>query len=179
MPNPEKGEILWVGTIHPAPFHQMILFGNWGIRDGRLPRLEMPMSAHAITLHLEAPLYDYFRQRAENKHRTLEAELLETVEAAGPKAQALPTALARAVAELPGLDDQALWRVARDHLPRQAAAELEALNLKQQREALNTGEEEALDRLIEAYERFLLLRAEAASLLHRRGHDVSELIDPG
>ncbi len=137
------------------------------------------MSAHAVTLHLEAPLYDYFRQRAEHKHRSLEAELLETVEAAGPQAQELPPALARAVAELPGLDDEALGRVARDHLPQPAAAELEALNLKQQREGLSRTEEDALDRLTEAYERFFLLRAEAASLLRRRGHDVSELIGLG
>lgn len=73
------------------------------------------MSAHAVTLHLERPLYDYFRQRAERQRRSLEAELLETVEAAGPKTQALPEPLAQAVAELPGLDDEALWRVARDH----------------------------------------------------------------
>lgn len=109
--------------------------------------------------------------------QAIEVEL--TVEAAGPQAQELPPALARAVAELPGLDDVALWRVARDHLPQPAAAELEALNLKQQREGLNRSEEDALDRLTEAYERFLLLRAEAASLLRRRGHDVSELVGPG
>jgi len=137
------------------------------------------MSAHAVTLHLEGPLYDYFRQRAEGKRRSLEAELLETVEAAGPKAQELPAALAQAVAELPELDDEALWRVARDHLPRQAAEELEALNLEQQRRGLSNAEEAELDRLISAYERFLLLRAEAASLLRKRGHDVSELIGPG
>ncbi len=137
------------------------------------------MSAHAVTLHLDKSLYDYFRQRAEHKRRSLEAELLETVEAAGPKAQELPAALAQAVAELPGLDDEALWRVARDHLPRSAAKELEALNLKQQRGGLSRVEEVALDRLVEAYERFLLLRAEAASLLRRRGHDVSELIGAG
>ncbi len=137
---------------------------------------QMPMSAHAVTLHLESSLYDYFRQRAEHKQRSLEDELLETVEAAGPKAQELPESLAQAVAELPELADEALWRVARDPLPREAAAELEALNLKQQREGLSRSEEAALDRLIDAYERFLLLRAEAASLLRKRGHDVSELI---
>lgn len=136
------------------------------------------MSAHPVTLHLEGPLYDYFRQRAQYKRRSLEAELLETVEAARSKEQELPAALAQAVAELPGLDDEALWRVARDHLPRPAARELEALNLKQQRGALNREEEVALQRLTVAYERFLLLRAEAASLLRKRGHDVSELIGP-
>ncbi len=136
------------------------------------------MSAHTVTLRLEGPLYDYFRRRAEHKHRSVEAELTEAVETLAPKARELPIALARAVAELPALDDDALWRVARDHLPRQAAAELEALNFKQQREGLDRAEEETLDRLVGSYERFLLLRAEAASLLRRRGHDVSELIGP-
>lgn len=134
------------------------------------------MSAHAVTLHLEETLYDYFRRRAEGRRRSLEDELLETVEAARPKSQELPTALAQAVAELPKFDDEALWQVARDHLPRQAAEKLEKLNLKQQREGLSRSEEAALDRLTASYERFLLLRAEAASLLRKRGHDVSELI---
>ncbi len=137
------------------------------------------MSAHSVTLNLEESLYDYFRRRAERRRHSLEAELLETVEAAGPKAQKLPVAMAKAVAELPGLDDKALWQVARDHLPRHAAEELEALNLKQQRDGLDRAEADTLDRLIEAYERFLLLRAEAASLLRKRGHDVSELIGSG
>ena len=140
---------------------------------------EVPKIAHAVTLHLEESLYDYFRRRAEHKRRSVEAELLETVAAAGPQTQDLPAALAQAVAELPALEDEALWKVTRDHLPRQAAEELEALNLKQQREGLARAEEEALDRLTGAYERFLLLRAAAASLLRRRGHDVSELIGPG
>lgn len=134
------------------------------------------MSAHAVTLHLEETLYDYFRRRAEDKRRSLEAELLETVEAARPKSQELPTALAQTVAELPKFDDEALWQVARDHLPRQAAEKLEELNFKQQREGLDHSEEAALDRLVASYERFLLLRAEAASLLRKRGYDVSELI---
>ncbi len=136
------------------------------------------MNAHTVTLRLEGPLYDYFRQRAERKRRSLEAVLLEAVEAVGPMAQELPAALARAVAELPRLDDEALWRVARDHLPRTTSIELETLNLKQQRDGLDRSEEETLDRLTGSYERFLLLRAEAASLLKRRGHDVSELISP-
>ncbi|MEM7584581.1 MAG: hypothetical protein AAF560_14420 [Acidobacteriota bacterium] len=136
------------------------------------------MSAHAVTLHLDASLYDYFRKRAEDKRHSLEDELLATVEAAGPKSLELPPALAAEVAELPRLEDEALWTVARDHLPRQAAEQLETLNHKQQREGLSRTEEDTLGQLTRAYERFLLLRAEAAALLKSRGHDVTELVTP-
>ncbi len=135
------------------------------------------MPAQAITLHLPGSLYDHFKERAKRARRSLEAELLKAVEAAGPESDELPPQLARAVSELHELDDEALWRVARDHLPRKAAHELEALNHKQQREGLSSAEEETATRLVEAYERFLLLRAEAAGLLQERGHDVSVLVD--
>ena len=97
----------------------------------------------------------------------------------GTEPEDLAPQLARAVRELRELDDEALWRVARDHLPREAARELEALNHKQQREGLSPSEEEKAARLAEAYERFLLLRAEAAGLLQERGHDISSLASGG
>ena len=135
------------------------------------------MSAEAVTLHLPGSLYDHFKERAKRARRSLEAELLKVVEAAGMDSQEdLPPQLARAVGDLRELDDEALWRAARDHLPREAAEELESLNHKQQREGLSVAEEETLDRLAEAYDRFLLLRAEAAGLLQERGHDISRLV---
>lgn len=134
------------------------------------------MPAQAVTLHLPGTLYDHFEQRAKRARRSLEAELLKAVEAARTEPEELPPQLARAVNELRELDDQALWRVARDHLPRDSAHELEALNHKQQRDGLSSTEEETLNHLVEAYERFLLLRAEAAGLLQERGHDVSVLL---
>jgi len=134
------------------------------------------MPAQAVTLHLPGSLYDHFKERAKRARRSLEAELLKAVEAARTEPEELSPQLARAVSELQQLDDEALWRVARDHLPRDAARELEALNHKQQREGLSSAEEETLTHLAEAYERFLLLRAEAAGLLQERGYDISVLV---
>lgn len=119
--------------------------------------------------------HEHFKERAQRAQRSVEAELLKVVEAYGPESDELPPQLARAVNELHELDDEALWRIARDHLPRAAAQQLETLNHKQQREGLSAAEEETLAHLAEAYERFLLLRAEAAGLLQERGHDVSVL----
>ncbi len=134
------------------------------------------MSAQTVTLHLPGSLYDLFKERASRARRSLEAELLEVVEAAGAVAEALPPQLAKAIRDLHELDDEALWRVARDHLPREAAQELEALNHKRQREGLTSAEEERANGLSEAYERFLVLRAEAAGLLQERGHDITDLL---
>jgi len=136
------------------------------------------MPAQTVTLHLPGSLYDRFKERAKRARRSLEAELLRVVESAGSESEELPPNLERAVRELQELDDEALWRVARDHLPRDTARELEALNHKQQREGLTAAEEETLTRLAEAYDRFLLLRAEAAGLLQERGHDISSLASP-
>lgn len=135
------------------------------------------MPAQTVTLQLPGSLYNHFKERAKRARGSLEAELLKVVTAAETEPGELPPQLARAVADLRELGDEALWQVARDHLPHKAALELEALNHKQQREGLNSVEEGALNDLAETYDRFLLLRAEAAGLLQDRGHDISVLID--
>lgn len=137
------------------------------------------MAAQAITLHLPGPLYERLKRRAEERHRTLEAEILDAVATAGSASEQLPPELDEVLAALPNLDDDALWQAARDRLPEEATAELEALSLKQQREGLTPGEQETRDRLLHGYERILLVRAEAAALLQRRGHDVSGLLTGG
>ena len=135
------------------------------------------MSAQAITLHLPGSLYDLFRRKAQQSHRSVEAVLLEAVTAAAPEGDDLPPDLARALSQLSSLDDRSLWLAARDRLSDTALAELETLNLKQQREGLTEDETERLAELARGYERVILLRAEAASLLQERGHDISVLVD--
>lgn len=142
------------------------------------------MPAQTVTLRLPGSLYDHFEARAKRSRRSVETEILRAVEAAGVETEEwprslLPQSLEEAVQDLSELDDAALWQVARDHLPADAAREMEALNHKQQREGLSPAEDEKLDRLTRAYERFLLLRAEAVGLLQERGHDVSVLASVG
>lgn len=133
----------------------------------------------AIILNLPGPVYERLKRRAEARHRTLEAEILDAVASTSPTSAELPTELREVVAALPELDDDALWQAARDRLPEEAAAELETLNLKQQREGLTERERETRDRLLRGYERVLLVRAEAVALLQSRGHDVSTLLTGG
>ncbi|MEE8526218.1 MAG: Arc family DNA-binding protein, partial [Thermoanaerobaculia bacterium] len=65
------------------------------------------MNAQAVTLHLPADLYDLFRRRARETHRSLETEILEVVSTAAPKTEELPAELARALEDLKELDDEA------------------------------------------------------------------------
>ena len=134
------------------------------------------MTVQSITVNLPSALYNRLKRRAEQTRRTVEAELLEVVATAVPIADELPPDLAEAISPLALLDDEALWRAARSHLPAEAASQMEELHLKRQREGLSEAEQQTLAGLVRQYERAMLVRAQAAALLKQRGHDVSELI---
>jgi hypothetical protein len=55
---------------------------------------------------------------------------------------------------------------------------LEELHLKKQREELTARETQTTKTLLRRYERFMLVRAQAAAILQERGHDISGLIQP-
>ena len=133
------------------------------------------MTAHAVTLHLTPPLYDHFRDRAEQRRRSLEAEILEVVKSAVPD-ETLPEDLERELAGLEALNDDALWRVADSRLSQEESVRLEALTSKQKTEGLSDAEREAQSWLLDQYQRRMLLRATAANLLKNRGHDISVLL---
>lgn len=137
------------------------------------------MPAHAVTLHLPETLYERFRQRAEWTRRSLETELLEVVaSAAAPTEAELSPELIQAVDALEGLQDVELWQLARTTMSREASQELEALHFKQRDEGLSEAEDIARAKLIQEYEKTMLIRAQAARLLKDRGHDISVLLAP-
>jgi hypothetical protein len=134
------------------------------------------MAAHPVTLRLPEPLYAHFQSRARQTRRTLEAELLDAVATVAADEEQLPQDVARAITDLEFLNDEELWRVARNRLSDKTRSHLEALNLKQQREALTPAEQVTLEQLVHQYDRAVLIRAEAARLLKERGQDPSELL---
>jgi hypothetical protein len=121
-------------------------------------------------------LYDRLESRANRAYRTVEDELLQVVATAVPVGDELPADLDEAISPLSLLDDDALWRAARTRLPTEAAAQMEDLHLKRQREGLTETEAQILDSLVRQYERTMLVRAQAAALLKQRGCDVSVLL---
>jgi Arc-like DNA binding domain len=134
------------------------------------------MAAHPVTLRLPETLYDLFQSRAERAHRSLEAELLDAVATVAEDQEDLSDDLAKAIEALELLTDRELWHAAQNRLSAEARSQLEALNLKQQREKLTRAEKETLEQLVHQYDQAVLLRAEAARLLKERGHDASKLM---
>jgi plasmid stability protein len=134
------------------------------------------MTVQPVTLNLPNTLYHRLKRRADQAHRTVEDELIEVVATAVSVTDELPADLAEAISSLALLDDEALWQAARSHLPSEAAAQLEVLHLKRQREGLTETEAQTLASLVHQYERAMLVRAQAAALLKQRGYDVSVLV---
>ncbi|MFT3764572.1 MAG: hypothetical protein QM820_03505 [Minicystis sp.] len=88
----------------------------------------------------------------------------------------LPADMAEAISALHLLDDEELWRAARQSLAPEKAADIEALHWKRQREGLSAAEIESLAALMKGYTRIMLVRSRSAALLKQRGHDVSGLL---
>jgi hypothetical protein len=134
------------------------------------------MSVQQVTLSMPGSLYERISERAERRQHSIEHETLELLTTAVPATEHLPSELSDAVRELALLDDDALWRAARSRLDAEAAAELESLHLKQQRQVLTAHEQQMAEALIRQYERAMLVRARAAELLKTRGHDITSLL---
>jgi len=134
------------------------------------------MSGQAVTVNIPEPLYQQIKERAERGNRTVEAEIVARLAAPVGPADELPSDVAEAIAPLSLLSDEELWLAARNRLAEEPARETEQLHHKRHREGLSKDEEETLARLVRQHERVMLVRAEAAALLHKRGHDVSVLL---
>ena len=72
------------------------------------------------------------------------------------------------MAQLVFLDDVALRQAAQSTMASEQVEQMEALNLKQQREGLTPEESQALAQLLRRYEHVMLMRAKAAALLKER-----------
>lgn len=137
------------------------------------------MTAHTVTLQLPETLYDRLRRRAEDRHRSLEDEILVAVESAVPEdEERLPPEWDRTLSALEEMNDEELWETARERLPIDISQRLESLHFKQRDEGLTASEKETLRELLDRSELTMLVRAHSAKLLNRRGYDVSELLTP-
>lgn len=140
------------------------------------PLVEVAVTTQSVTIRLPDSIYQQLKQLADRTRRSVEDELLEVVAAAVPVADELPEDLNGAISPLAALDDEALWRAARERFPSDAAERIESLGQKRGREGLTDAEAQEAAALVRQYERVMLVRARAAALLKQRGHDVSSLL---
>lgn len=136
------------------------------------------MTPQTVPVNLPEQLYRRVRQMAEDKNRSVSDELTAVVEkalAADDEWQGVATEIADEIAQLQFLDDAHLWRTARLTVPTEKSERMQDLSQKLKAEGLTAAEEEEVQRLQRYAHRIMLLRAEAAVLLKRRGFDISNL----
>lgn len=133
------------------------------------------MSVQSITVEMPVGLYDRLKRRAEQAHRSVEAEVVETVAAAVPTDEELSPDLVAALAQLATVDDATLWQAVRSRFPEEKAAQLEKLHLRRQAIGLSQAEMHQAAALAQEMEKFMFLRAQAMALLMQRGYDLSTL----
>ena len=129
-------------------------------------------------INIPDELYQRLKQRAEEHHRSVEAQLLKTLSAGFiVEEEELPADLAAALTALETADDKALWQAARSHVPLEMAEAVQKLRAKQRRTGLTSTEQRKLDDLLHQYDLTMLLRAKAAVLLKQHGYDVDVLLN--
>jgi hypothetical protein len=132
------------------------------------------LAVQAVTVQMPAGLYERLKRRADQAHRSIEAEVLETVASAVPPDDSLSSDLEEAVARLTLMDDNALWELVHAHFPTEKSARLSALHWKRQDSGLVQAETQQAAQLAQELEQFMFLRAQAMALLMQRGHELSE-----
>ena len=163
------------------------------------------MPASPLTVTLPEPLLKQIRGRARRSKRTVEAEVIQLLSdavAAGDRVSAngapatkpggkpgrpvaadsddvaLPPDIAKVVAVIPSLDDQALRARMKPLITPKQAERLAELNYKAQAKGLTAAERAEQERLLHVYEKAMVVRAAVMAELHRRGVDVAKLIAP-
>lgn len=129
--------------------------------------------AETITLQIPEPLYQRLVDTARATNRPLEEVTLHALNVGSPPDWTnVPDEFQVDLAALDRLEDEALWRIAQSH---KSATEMErySLLLDQNQEGMLTDAERAeLIALRAESDRFMLLKAQAAALLHWRGYQI-------
>lgn len=139
------------------------------------------MSYQQVTITLPERVYQQIRTLSQERQRSIAEEVVAAVTAALPVSipdqEQLPPDLAEELNQLEQLSDAELWRAARMLAPVEKTERMQQLVEKQQLEGLTTAEKEEAALLSHFFNRIMLVRAKAAVLLKKRGHDVDSLIN--
>ena len=130
-----------------------------------------------FSVHLPSQIYKRFQQLAQRKQRSVDDEIIaasENVLGTDELAQ-IPPEMMEELDQLAFLDNEHLWRVARQTVSEKKTTRIQTLIEKQEAEGLTSSEQQEVILLRQFANRIMLLRAEAAVLLKSRGLDISSL----
>jgi hypothetical protein len=132
--------------------------------------------AETITLQIPEPLYQRLVDTARATNRPLEEVTLHALNVGSPPDWTnVPDEFQVDLAALDRLEDEALWRIAQSH---KSVVDMERYSLlldRNQEGRLTDTERAELTALRAESDRFMLLKAQAAALLHWRGYQIPRL----
>lgn len=134
------------------------------------------MNSQQITITLPEPIYQRVKRRSQQMQRSIADELVAAVTSSLPEQETLPPDIEQELSELDLFTDEELWRAARMTAPGDKTGRMQILVEKQQLEGLTDSEKQETAVLSHFFNRVMLVRAKAAVLLKKRGHDVDQLL---
>lgn len=134
------------------------------------------MMTTSVTIDLPNPLVQQLESIAREQHRSVSEMVRERLLQTWPSLPALPDDVEMELALFTGLSDDVLWLLARSTLAVSDREELANVNTLAQQRVLTELEQARQQALLDAYDRVMVRRAQAALLLKQRGYDIS---DPG
>jgi hypothetical protein len=130
-----------------------------------------------ITLTLPDDVLQPVQRVAQATKQSVEELLVTALQAALPTLEGLPPDVMQPLVAVESLDDQALWRVMRETVPRDQQHRLHDLLLRHQAGMLTASEHAQLSSLQQQADLVMLRKARAAVLLRFRGKRVPTLAE--
>jgi hypothetical protein len=132
------------------------------------------MTEKTLTVTLPEATFLKLQKAAEVTYRSIDDLLASTIDATLSAPPNLPEELARELATLHLLSDEALWTTLWPSLSSAEQHRLQQLNHIAGERDLTTAETAEQSALLNAYYRSMLRRAQAIAILKQRGHEISE-----
>lgn len=129
--------------------------------------------AATVTLQIPDPIYQRLVNTANATGRSLEEVMLHALKVGSPLDwDNVPDEFKTDLVALDRLEDEALWKIATARKTSEEMARYDELLDLNQNENLTQSEQLELIELRSQFDRFMLRKAQAAALLHWRGHHV-------
>jgi hypothetical protein len=130
--------------------------------------------ADLIILKVPEDIAARARQIAEAIAQPVEQLLLDHLKTFVAPLPVLPPDTQAELDALQHLSDDALWTIAREQLPEDVQARANTLMDKNSRNVMTDEEHAELETLVERGDRLMLRKAQAAAMLRKRGHTLTQ-----
>ncbi|MCP5097975.1 MAG: ribbon-helix-helix protein, CopG family [Chloroflexi bacterium] len=127
-----------------------------------------------VTVNLPDSLVHEIETKARQQKRSVSAVVRELILQGWPSLPPLPHEVEVELAAFTNLSDDVLWLLARSTLTKDEQENLAALNYQAKQRVLTKEEEASREKLLNAYNRSMVRRAQATLLLKTRGYDLSD-----